>query len=96
MDQFTGSLEGFLRRIQIDDTLRLMPECHCLASVEQEDLDMETSPNFLEHQDMLVEDVKDAVWDLSGLPSPVVGMATTSSDFHEDVRMEEVIPVQIG
>ena len=38
---------------------------------------------------MLVEDVENTVWDLSGLPSPVVGTATTPSDFHEDPRMEE-------
>ena len=83
-----GSLEGFLNKIRIDDTLRLVPEMRRLASVDQEDLNLEPNPRS-DHQDPMVEDIEEAVRDFSGFPSPVIGTATTPSDLPEDARMED-------
>jgi len=84
-----GSLVGFLNKIRIDDTLRLVPEMWCLASVDQEDLNLEPNPRYGDHQDPMVEDIEEAVRDFSGFLSPVIGTATTPSDLPEDARMEE-------
>ena len=84
-----GSLEGFLNKIRIDDTLRLVPEMRRLASVDQEDLNLEPNPRYGDHQDPMVEDIEEAVRDFPGFPSPVIGMVTTPSNLPEDARMED-------
>jgi len=37
----------------------------------------------------MVEDIKEAIRDFSGFPSPVIGMVTTPSNLPEDARMED-------
>ena len=75
VDRMFGSLEGFLNKIRIDDTLCLVPEMRRLASVNQEDLNLEPNPRYGDHQDPMVEDIEEAVRDFSGFPSPVIGTA---------------------
>ena len=45
VDRMFGSLEGFLNKIRIDDTLRLVPEMWRLPSVDQEDINLEPTPD---------------------------------------------------
>lgn len=90
VDRFTGSLEGFLRQIRIDDTLRLVPERQRVASVEQEDLDLDETPLDLDLEPAaMLEELEDSAMDVSRLASPAPPSATTPSDAPVELRMEE-------
>jgi hypothetical protein len=97
---FTGTLEHFLGRIQIDDRLRLVPDHRIIHGPPGKPLDIVPS-----HSASIVEltnpDADPMALDIpildveSGdeddtpmIPSPVAGTATTPSEIQEDDRME--------
>jgi hypothetical protein len=91
VDRFTGSLEGFLRQIRIDDSLRLVPEHQRLASVRREDLDVDDMPIDLDVDSAaMVEELESSTMDdVSRLASPAAPTATTPSEAPEDPRMDD-------
>jgi len=98
---FTGTLEHFLGRIQIDDSLRLVPDHRtirgppedpvdivpsCSASIVE--LDPHTDPDAdATPLDLPTLDLEGGDENIPMIPSPVAGTVTTPSEIQEDDRM---------